>query len=126
VTRELCEKHPDVFSLGLPGASLLPHCDREAYSDKVRRANADYKCMMMEHDPRSGSFRTNPDEFAKKIFDSFKSKAMQLRTNHDEIVKKISDSFIVSTQRRWSEEEIIRYYNLKLAMLFYEASMKLK
>jgi hypothetical protein len=35
VTRELCMKHPDVFSFGLPGSLLLPTHARRAYRDRI-------------------------------------------------------------------------------------------
>ena len=47
VTRELCIKHPDVFSFGCPGARLMPHVGWKAYWDKVLNAKKEYKMRMM-------------------------------------------------------------------------------
>jgi hypothetical protein len=35
VTRELCIKHPDVFSFGFPGAQLLGSNDMVAYGSHI-------------------------------------------------------------------------------------------
>lgn len=47
VTRELCIKHPDVFSFGCPGARLMPHVGWKAYWDKVLNAKKEYMMRMM-------------------------------------------------------------------------------
>jgi hypothetical protein len=46
MTRELCMKHPDVFSFGLPGARLMPHAGWKAYWDKVLEAKFEYKMRL--------------------------------------------------------------------------------
>jgi hypothetical protein len=48
VTREICVKHPDVFSFGLPGARLMPPNVRwKPYWDRVLSAKKDYKMRML-------------------------------------------------------------------------------
>ncbi len=120
VTRRLCKLHTDVFSFGLRGARLMPTLDQKAYYlKKVRKVTADYM-LRMKHCGH-GAMQDH-EQRVQKLANSFRKVP---NFNREEFIDAMGREFKSSApvdHIRWSEEEIIRYYNLELALIFYETS----
>ena len=135
-TYDLCIKHPDVFSFGLPGARLMPHCGWKAYWDKVFKAKDDYRWRMMRpnwwlwnatrdlEQERIGLERLlakrkkeNPNYNHDAPPRIFSIVTMPLPPPPDIPKQQMLDKYNVE------KEHVTRERDLALALIFYEASL---
>ena len=129
VTYDLCIKHPDVFSFGLPGARLLPPGGWKAYWDKVFKAKRNYKI-------RKAIAGCTPEErfrdFEKEKIAYERRFAKWEKENigyYDKprifsCIPILPPPPLSPDEYKITEERITRDYNLELALIFYDATME--
>jgi hypothetical protein len=106
VTRELCVKHPDVFSFGgLPGARLALRGCKADKARKKRAADKFFMMMVSNPEPNHRGMKDLPT-----LDKAFPSAGLPVGTPFPFIPCNIP---IMPTEE----------YNLKLALLFYETSI---
>lgn len=116
VTYDLCIKHPDVFSFGLPGARLMPNCGWKAYFDRILKARHIYKVLSFFATPRGRIviIHNGNEEWKPQKMFTWGPK-IPLRREAP-----TSEEIDVGNKKL---ERIMREYNLELALIFYETSI---
>jgi hypothetical protein len=136
VTRELCIKHPDVFSFGLPGARLMPrHVRWKTYWEKVRKAKIGYKCRVIQLGHRRDWATRGCSGMYKRAFEQALRQWEKDNPNYVPGIFKFgppmpldycespSIALQVLEECKIEEERLARDCNLELALMFYDATI---